>query len=89
MDPESKKLLQDILSTTEENNKMLHSMRNSMRMARIMSYLYWIFIIGSAVGAYYFIQPYIDQGISTFTGVKGNLENFGKILDSVKGNLPR
>jgi hypothetical protein len=52
MDPESRKLLQEMLELTKENNDMLHAMRRSLRIQRIMSFLYWIFIIGSALGAW-------------------------------------
>ncbi len=81
MDPESKKLLDATFALAEENNKMLHSMRRSMRMARIMSFVYWAFIIGSAVGAYYFVQPYIDQLLSVYTGATetiNSIKNFGQ-----------
>lgn len=61
MDSESKKLLENTLHLVEENNKMLHKMRRSMRIARIMSILYWTFIIGTAVGAFYLLQPYMDS----------------------------
>ena len=61
MDPESKKLLEETLELVQENNKMLHSMKRSMQMARVMSFIYWVFIIGSAIGAYYLIEPYIDR----------------------------
>ncbi|MFA6000377.1 MAG: hypothetical protein WC783_05410 [Candidatus Paceibacterota bacterium] len=61
MDEETKKLLEETFALAKENNSMLHSLRRSMRMARFMSLLYWVFIIGSALGAYYFLQPYIDQ----------------------------
>ena len=56
-------------------------MRRSMRMARIMSFVYWAFIIGSAVGAYYFVQPYIDQLLSVYTGATetiNSIKNFGQ-----------
>jgi len=61
MDPESKKLLEDSFRLAQENNQMLHSVRRSMRMARIMSILYWVIIIGASIGAFYVLQPYIDQ----------------------------
>lgn len=79
MDPESKKLLQDTFELTEENNKMLHSMKRSMQMARIMSILYWVFIIGSAVGAYYLIQPYIDQAKNIYSGAGDALDNLKQL----------
>ncbi|MEK9182561.1 MAG: hypothetical protein AAB809_00600 [Patescibacteria group bacterium] len=77
MDPESKKLLQDTLTLTKENNEMLHSMRRSMRFQRMMTILYWVLIIGSALGAYYFIQPYIDQLMGVYSGA-------GDVLDNIK-----
>jgi hypothetical protein len=76
MDPESKKLLQDTLALAKENNGMLHSMRRSMRVARVMSFIYWIFIIGSAVGAYYILQPYITQVMGIYSGASDVLKNF-------------
>jgi len=79
MDPESKKLLEDTFVLAQENNKMLHSVMRSMRISRIISIVYWVLIIGSALGAYYFIQPYINQLISIYGGAKSNLGNFGTV----------
>ena len=84
MDPESKKLLEETFSLAQENNKMLHSIRRSMVLARIMSFMYWVLIIGSAVGAYYFIQPYIDQLLGIYGGVKSNLDEVGSLLNNLK-----
>ena len=69
-------------------------MRRSQRIANVVRIIYWIILIGAAIGAYYFIQPYIEgaQEIysnvdSRFTAVdaefQGNLEKF---LDLFKGN---
>ncbi|OGI89410.1 hypothetical protein A2911_02475 [Candidatus Nomurabacteria bacterium RIFCSPLOWO2_01_FULL_40_15] len=76
MDPESQKLLEENLALSKENNEMLHSIRRSMRMARFMSILYWVFIIGSAVGAFYLIQPYIEQLKDVYSGANSVLEGF-------------
>ena len=84
MDPESKKLLEETFSLAQENNKMLHSIRRSMVLARIMSFMYWVLIIGSAVGAYYFIQPYIEQLIGIYGGAKSNLDEVGSLLNNLK-----
>ncbi len=77
MSPEEKILLNKILETTEENNKMLRSVTRSIKISRIMSAVYWIFIIGSAVGAFYLIQPYIEALMSVYenasTGFNGIL----------------
>ncbi len=81
MDPESKELLKANLELAQENNKMLHSIRRSMQTSRIMSYVYWVFIIGSALGAYYYIQPYVDQVLDVYSGANDTLNtirNFGQ-----------
>ncbi|MFA6257849.1 MAG: hypothetical protein WC671_02450 [Candidatus Paceibacterota bacterium] len=83
MDPESKKLLEDTFALAQENNKMLRSVSRSIRISRIMSIIYWALVIGSAVGAYYFIQPYIDQLIGVYSGAKSNLDSFGSLLDNL------
>ena len=81
MTPEEKELLKRTAVLVEENNKMLHSIRNSMRWARVMSILYWVFIIGSAVGAYYLIQPYID---AISGGIDGTRSTVSGALDTLK-----
>ena len=81
MDPESKELLKANLELSQENNKMLHAIRRSMQMSRVMSFVYWAFIIGSALGAYYIAQPYIDQVLNLYSGATdtiNGIKNFGR-----------
>jgi len=61
MSPEERELLEKSVKLAEDNNRMLHSMRKSMRRSSVARGIYWVFIIGSAVGGYYLLQPYIDQ----------------------------
>ena len=77
IDTQPKKVLEEILALTQENNKILHGMRRSMRWSRIMSILYWVFIIGSAVGALYLIQPYLDSISGAYNGANSILDSFG------------
>ena len=81
MSPEEREMLEKSLALAEDNNKMLHAMKRSMMWSRVMSFVYWALIIGSAVGAYYFIQPYIDQVMGIYGGAKSNLDNVGSILE--------
>ncbi len=60
MTPEEKSLLLKTHELAEENNKILRSLRRSRRIGIIMTALYWTLIIGLSLGAFYFIQPYID-----------------------------
>ncbi len=75
MTPEEKELLERVAELSEENNDILRSMRRSMKIARIMSIVYWVFIIGSAVGAFYLVQPYIDGIISAYGNATTNLNS--------------
>ena len=84
MSPEERELLKRSIVLAEENNDILRSIQRSMRLARFMSLLYWIFIIGSAVGAYYLIQPYIDTLVSVSGGAKTQLDRLNGILDTLK-----
>ncbi len=75
MTPEEKELLQRAVELSEENNEILRSMNRSMKIARIMSIVYWVFIIGSAVGAFYLIQPYIDGVINAYGNASTNINS--------------
>ncbi len=73
MTPEERELFERSIALAEENNDILRSIQRSMRLARIMSIIYWVFIIGSAVGAYYLIQPYIEQLMGIYGGAKSGI----------------
>ncbi len=84
MDPESKELLKATLELSQENNNMLRSMKRSMQMSRVMSSIYWLFIIGSAVGAYYYIQPYIDQVLDVYSGASDKVNSINDTIEDFK-----
>ncbi len=78
MSPEERELLNKCVTLSEDNNQILHSIKRSMRWASITRAIYWIFIIGSAIGALYFLQPYIDQLKSVYSGAGDVLGGFKK-----------
>ncbi|MEQ1500283.1 MAG: hypothetical protein ABL917_02860 [Parcubacteria group bacterium] len=86
MSPEEKELLKRSIALSEENNDILRSIQRSMRLARFMSILYWVFIIGSAVGAYYIVQPYVEQLTQIYGGAKSGIDGgvgaFSGLLDN-------
>ena len=83
MSPEERELLKRSVELGEENNTILRSMRRSMRLARIMSILYWVVIIGSAVGAFYLIQPYINAITGAYGGVRDTVGGSASGLQSM------
>ena len=85
MSPEENELLRRNIALTEENNDMLRSIQRSMRLGRAMTLIYWLFIIGSAVGAYYLIQPYVNQITEAYGGAKSTFDGgFSGFFDSFK-----
>jgi len=66
MNPEEKAQLKEVLGLSEENNKILRKMRNSMRWSQFFRFIYWIIIIGTAIGAFYYLQPYLDKIVKAY-----------------------
>jgi uncharacterized membrane protein len=69
-DGELKGLLLETLKISRENNKMLRAMRRDATIGRILSVVWFLIIlIGPVVLYFYFLQPYIDQVLSTYESV--------------------
>ena len=83
MPPEEKELLKKNLELAEENNRLLKSLHRSMRIRRLVSIAYWVLIIGSAVGLWYFLEPFLEQIIGTYDGAKSNFEELGDFLQNI------
>lgn len=58
----------------EENNKLLRKMHRAALWARIVHALYWLIIIALSVGAYIYIQPYVDQLKGVYGGIQGDVK---------------
>ena len=84
MSPEEKELLNRSVRLAEDNNKMLHSMKRSQHWSNIMNALYWVLIIGAAIGGYVLVQPYIEQVKSLYNGAKSELNNISNAIQNVK-----
>jgi len=82
MTPEERSLLQRIAKNVEENNEMLHAIRRAQRWATIWRAIYWTLIIGSTIGAYWIIQPYVDQLLGVYSGAQSNLNTVKGFLNS-------
>ena len=67
MDTEDKKKLNRALEISEENNTMLKALVRSMRWARLFKIVYWGILIAISVGAFYYLQPYVDKASSAYS----------------------
>jgi len=80
MSPEEKELLRRSIALAEENNDILRSIQRSMRLARFMTILYWVVIIGASIGAFYLVQPYLQSMSDLYVGAKGGINDVNDIL---------
>ena len=71
--------LEEIYKLTQENNHMLHGMRNRERVANAFKILYWIVIIGSLLGAYYYVKPLISVFVTNKDKMDQTLSQFGQL----------
>ncbi|OHA20038.1 MAG: hypothetical protein A2836_01530 [Candidatus Taylorbacteria bacterium RIFCSPHIGHO2_01_FULL_45_63] len=77
MDPDEKQLLSETYELAKENNEILKKMRRVSRWAIAFRVFYWSVIILLSLGAYYLIQPYIDQ-------LRGVYSGFGDQIDTIR-----
>lgn len=84
MSPEEKSLLERVAKLSEDNHQMLKSLYSAMRWGRAWRIFYWVLIIGISIGAFYFIQPYIDQLMSVYSGIQGGADTFNSALEQYR-----
>ena len=75
MNPNEKELLQKTYDLAEENNRILHGIRRSNRMSSLFRVAYWIFIIIAAVGAYQYLQPYLNIAKKAYDNIQSDLNS--------------
>ena len=83
MDQDIKKLLEDNIALNKENNEMLLKLIKAQKWQMIYRIFYWAIIILSTVGAFYFIEPYLGNIFSLYTGGAGNISNISDITNSL------
>lgn len=73
-------MIRKVLELSEENNKMLKKMERRNKWARIFRIIYWSFIIITAIGAYYLLQPYIEVLKESLKAVSQNIGKFQELF---------
>jgi hypothetical protein len=87
MSPEDRSLLESTHRLAQENNKILHSIRRNNRYATIFKVVYWVIIIGVSLGAFYFIQPYVESILNVYRGVQGDAAAAHNAVTSIQSLL--
>lgn len=81
MDEEAKRLLQENLRLSKENNELLQKIRRVQRWSQISKIIYWVIIIGIAYGAFYYLKPYLEGIMNIYDGGFSNGEDWKGLLE--------
>jgi hypothetical protein len=76
--------VEQIYLMVKENNEILKGLRRAQRFGVVMRTLYWLVILASIGGAYYYTKPLIESVQKS--GVQ--FTDAFKMLDSLKSKLP-
>lgn len=90
MEPELRKLLEQNLDLAKENNAMLRKLRNGQKWGRVSRFVYWVVLLGIALGGYYYIAPYTKMFTKIYNENKelfsGNFSDFTLLRTYLNGN---
>ena len=68
---------------SKENNNILRGIRSSNRWATFFRIFYWIIIVGISIGAFYFIQPYVDIAFKAYKSIQGDLSKVKSVINTI------
>ncbi|PSO45759.1 MAG: hypothetical protein BRC25_01095 [Parcubacteria group bacterium SW_6_46_9] len=67
--------LQETREIVERNHEMLESIQTTMFWRKVSSVVYWLLIIGVAVGLFYFLDPYLDRLFDAYSQIVEKLNS--------------
>ena len=70
MDPNTDARLKGIEEKLERNYELLVRVRRTQKHGQYFKVFYWGLIILAAFGAFYYIQPYLNQLLEVYTGIQ-------------------
>lgn len=88
MSPEDKKLLEESVVLSRQNNKMLKALQRGVWYSRIWTLLYWGLAAGFAYKAFALAQPYINQLLETYSSIQGTATEVKKSITDLN-NIPK
>ena len=86
MDSELKQHIQSLEKKVDDLSVIVRRIRRSQRNAAIIRATYWVFIILFAVGALWFIKPYVEQlGVvyNATIGSTSDMKHINNLLNQV------
>lgn len=68
--------LRETRALAERNNEILQKVHRSMVWSRVLWVVYWLILVGIAIGAFYFLEPYWDTLVETYESLRGQFGSF-------------
>jgi hypothetical protein len=84
MDESTKKLLAESYAIVRENNTLLKKIDRRQRWSSYWRIFMMLLAVASALGVYYYLQPYLDQAINFYNEVEKNVVQFGTVPSQIK-----
>lgn len=85
---EIKRLLAKTLSSSEEALGILRKMQRAQRWDRLLWGLKWLIIVALALGAYYYVQPYMDTFWQAMSDIRMGISKLKTAGDSMQNFSP-
>ncbi|MFH1979137.1 MAG: hypothetical protein ABII97_02025 [Patescibacteria group bacterium] len=82
-----KKLLNKNLAVSEESLKILKKVHRAQSIGRYLRIFKWVVIVLLALGAYYYIQPFMETFWSSVDAIKENVSSLRSTGETTK-DLP-
>ena len=83
MSPDEKDLMEKTFELAKENNHILRGIRRSNRWSIFFRVFYWLVIVGISVGAFVYIQPYLNPIFKAYQNVQSSLNNVKSTVNKV------
>lgn len=74
--------IKKLQQTVDENHAMLVSVQRRARLAILFSGLKWIVILGITFGSFFYLQPYLEQLMNTYTSLGSITDTFAGVKSS-------
>lgn len=80
MTPEQERMLRESLELSRDTHEMVKKLHRDLVINRVIKVVYWVVIIGVAVGAFYFLQPYVETLQDVYGGLADSKEQFKALM---------
>ncbi len=61
----------ELKTLAQENSRMLQGIYRRARINMVVNVVKWVVIIGISIGAFYFIQPFLDTVVDSYSKLLG------------------